>query len=426
MEPAAFAVGSASTLDAEAAIKVYLAKASCSPRDGTTAALAKQYNITMKAVRDVWNLRTWTWSTMPYWTYSDQKKFLRQHLCIHCRIKGVTSLASACKTCATPRRRGRRPVQTPGRELLSSDAAESTLTEAFANDLPNMTPPQDYAQEDAGLPRNLLRMLPHAAHVYVSHCDAANIPPGRGQLWQNQGAMRSSRQQFAFEDYEARSFSMQPSAAYFCSTIVQGSCPYVQTKVDPGDLMDDLEVPARSNRASAPGLSLRDSTRVQRALPRQMVDAPSDIYPRYEEETFWDQERDYRYFDNIPACLEISGSYRPPLPPPTWLDVRSAAAGPCPGRPHGSMPSAAWCVGRAPRRQKEEWDAPHYQEDAWDASPSRSRPLRCPHHNWQTSNDFNMSQVSMCSRASTASSDSIFELLSSLDSITESLSPGAR
>jgi hypothetical protein len=31
--------------------------------------------------------------------------------------------------------------------------------------------------------------------------------------------MRSSRQQFAFEDYEARSFSMQPSAAYFCSTI---------------------------------------------------------------------------------------------------------------------------------------------------------------------------------------------------------------
>ena len=29
---------------------------------------------------------------------------------IHCRIKGVTSLASACKTCATPRRRGRRPV----------------------------------------------------------------------------------------------------------------------------------------------------------------------------------------------------------------------------------------------------------------------------------------------------------------------------
>jgi len=219
MEPAAFAVGSASTLDAEAAIKVYLAKASCSPRDGTTAALAKQYNITMKAVRDVWNLRTWTWSTMPYWTYSDQKKFLRQHLCIHCRIKGVTSLASACKTCATPRRRGRRPVQTPGRELLSSDAAESTLTEAFANDLPNMTPPQDYAQEDAGLPRNLLRMLPHAAHVYVSHCDAANIPPGRGQLLQKQGVMRSSRQQFAFEDYEARSFSMQPSAAYFCSTI---------------------------------------------------------------------------------------------------------------------------------------------------------------------------------------------------------------
>jgi hypothetical protein len=36
-----------------------------SPRDGTTRALVKQYNITIKGVRDVWNLRTWTWNTMP-------------------------------------------------------------------------------------------------------------------------------------------------------------------------------------------------------------------------------------------------------------------------------------------------------------------------------------------------------------------------
>jgi hypothetical protein len=406
MEPA-FAA-SASTLDAEAAIKVYLAKASCSPRDGTTAALAKQYNITMKAVRDVWNLRTWTWSTMPYWTYSDQKKFLRQHLCIHCQIKGVRSLASACKTCATPRRRGRRPVQTPSRELLSFDAAESTLTEAFANDMPNMTTLQDYApaQEDAGLPR----MLPQAAHLYVSHRDAANIPQGRGQLWQN-----------AFEIYGARSFSMQPSAAYFSSTVVQGSCPYVQTKLAPDDLVDHVEVPARPNRGSP-----RDTTRLQHAPFRQIGDAPGDIYALYEEETFWDKERDYSFFDDTPACLEISASSRPPLPPPARLDVRCCTAAGGPGRPPGSMPAAAYCVGRTPRRQNEAWDAPRSQDDAWDASPSRSTPLRYPHHNWQTSNGFNMSQASMCSRASTASSDSIVELLSSLDSITESLSPGAR
>ena len=45
------------TLDQEAAIAIYLAKASRTPRDSTSATLATRYNITMKAVRDVWNLR---------------------------------------------------------------------------------------------------------------------------------------------------------------------------------------------------------------------------------------------------------------------------------------------------------------------------------------------------------------------------------
>jgi hypothetical protein len=36
------------------------------------------------------------------------------------------------------------------------------------------------------------------------------------------------------------------------STVVQGSCPYVQTKLAPDDLVDHVEVPARPNRASAP------------------------------------------------------------------------------------------------------------------------------------------------------------------------------
>ena len=93
------------TLTAHDAIDIYLAKASCSARDGSTSVLSKRYNITMKAVRDVWNLRTWAWTTMPYWTRSDLAKFLRKHLCTQCQRKGVTSLASACKDCAKPRRR---------------------------------------------------------------------------------------------------------------------------------------------------------------------------------------------------------------------------------------------------------------------------------------------------------------------------------
>jgi len=45
---------------------IYLAKAWRTPRDSTSAQLAAQYGITMKAVRDIWNQRTWPWVTMPY------------------------------------------------------------------------------------------------------------------------------------------------------------------------------------------------------------------------------------------------------------------------------------------------------------------------------------------------------------------------
>ena len=84
------------TLTAHDAIDIYLAKASRSARDSLTSVLSKRYNITMKAVRDVWNLRTWAWATMPFWTRSDLEKFLRKHLCAQCKTNGVTSLASAC------------------------------------------------------------------------------------------------------------------------------------------------------------------------------------------------------------------------------------------------------------------------------------------------------------------------------------------
>ena len=85
------------TLDQQAAIAIYLAKAARSPRDSTSSTLATQYNITMKAVRDVWNLRTWPWATMPYWTRSDYEKFMRKHLCTQCHSRGVRSLLSGAR-----------------------------------------------------------------------------------------------------------------------------------------------------------------------------------------------------------------------------------------------------------------------------------------------------------------------------------------
>ena len=44
--------------------------------DRTSKELAERFGITMKAVRDVWNLRTWTAVTMPFWTPADQAFFL--------------------------------------------------------------------------------------------------------------------------------------------------------------------------------------------------------------------------------------------------------------------------------------------------------------------------------------------------------------
>ena len=68
-------------LDAQAAIDIFTRKKTRVSRDATTAELAARYNITMKAVRDVWNMRTWVKTTMPYWDQSDLKTFLGKHLC---------------------------------------------------------------------------------------------------------------------------------------------------------------------------------------------------------------------------------------------------------------------------------------------------------------------------------------------------------
>jgi len=118
------------TLDQQAAIAIYLAKAARSPRDSTSSTLATQYNITMKAVRDVWNLRTWPWATMPYWTRSDYEKFMRKHLCTQCHSRGVRSLLSACKKCAGPRRRGR-----PFQGKSSSTSGQQPRTAPYEPDM---------------------------------------------------------------------------------------------------------------------------------------------------------------------------------------------------------------------------------------------------------------------------------------------------
>ena len=127
-----FTDDSATKLDADAAIAIFLARDSGEGRDGKSKTLSEQHRITTKAVRDVWNLRTWARDTMPYWTREDEMKFLRKRLCIACQRNGVASLAEACGTCAAPRRRGRprRAMPPSGDVLMSLPQPPAPLTDA--------------------------------------------------------------------------------------------------------------------------------------------------------------------------------------------------------------------------------------------------------------------------------------------------------
>ena len=53
-----------STLDPEATILIYRDKTKHTPCDIKLTALTEEYDITIMAVRDIWNLRTWSWTIL--------------------------------------------------------------------------------------------------------------------------------------------------------------------------------------------------------------------------------------------------------------------------------------------------------------------------------------------------------------------------
>ena len=55
----------ATKITAESAVEIFKAGGLGAKRSGVSKVLAERYGITMKAVRDIWNLRTWTQVTMP-------------------------------------------------------------------------------------------------------------------------------------------------------------------------------------------------------------------------------------------------------------------------------------------------------------------------------------------------------------------------
>ena len=80
-----------SVLTADSAILIFTSRAAKSSklRDSSSSKLAHEHGVTTKAVRDIWNMRTWVWTTMPYWSDEDMRTFLRKRTCKECKAKGV-------------------------------------------------------------------------------------------------------------------------------------------------------------------------------------------------------------------------------------------------------------------------------------------------------------------------------------------------
>jgi len=77
--PATLQVKGVCTLSSNEAVRIFLAaKHGRTKRDRLALRLAHDFGITPKAVRDIWNLRTWARTTKPYWSPSD---FLKGQPC---------------------------------------------------------------------------------------------------------------------------------------------------------------------------------------------------------------------------------------------------------------------------------------------------------------------------------------------------------
>jgi len=87
------------TICAEDALAIFVARKSQLKRDRLASRLAEEFSISPKAVRDIWNLRTWSSVTRPCWTSADSEKFLNRNLCNGCRTCGFTMIEQACSTC---------------------------------------------------------------------------------------------------------------------------------------------------------------------------------------------------------------------------------------------------------------------------------------------------------------------------------------
>ena len=242
-------------LDEDKAVKIYRAKASRTARDSTSAALATEYGITMKAVRDIWNLRTWRWETMPFWSRQDMSKFLAEHLCSACKANDVRDLAQACATCAGPRRRGR-----PKKELSDSSASMDSPPEQDTG-----SPP-----EHGGAISGLSTVAGPSACNALEHASATSMPSAYGLppqhffegatsgLWHGCGAMPAPMHAHYAMHRDVQMAASQRLAAPYC---YDGASSALHPMYHSGGHYPDGRIAAE--RASHHAVDLRDFHRYE-------------------------------------------------------------------------------------------------------------------------------------------------------------------
>ena len=98
-------------------------------QDKLATRLAAQFNISPKAVRDIWCLRTWVHATRTHWTLADVQRYLQKQMCASCVSAGVLSMEKACSPCRYKMhlRRSRKALQT--KEATIDDAMTEWIIE---------------------------------------------------------------------------------------------------------------------------------------------------------------------------------------------------------------------------------------------------------------------------------------------------------
>ena len=86
----------------DAAVAIFKARdESRKKQDRLATRLSFEYGISTKAVRDIWNLRTWSHVTKPFWTPKDfSRRMLHSKLCTGCKKDPtIASIEDACEAC---------------------------------------------------------------------------------------------------------------------------------------------------------------------------------------------------------------------------------------------------------------------------------------------------------------------------------------